>query len=115
MGVIIEHYAGVFPLWLSPVQVKIISVAEAHIPACEKLALKLRQSKLRVEIDDSNETVGNKIRKAANEKVPYTLVVGDKEAASSLVAVRDRGQKETREMELIEFIEEAREKIAKKA
>jgi len=115
MGVIIEHYAGVFPLWLSPVQVKVISVAEAHIPACEKLALKLRQSKLRVEIDDSNETVGNKIRKAANEKAPYTLVVGDKEAASSLVAVRDRGQKETREMELADFIKEALEKIAKKA
>ena len=114
LGVIIEHYAGVFPLWLAPVQIKVISVSEAHIPACEKLALKLRQVNLRVEVDDSNETVGNKIRKAANEKVPYTLVVGDKEAASSKVAVRDRGQKETREMEMADFIKEALDRVAKK-
>ncbi len=106
MGVIIEHYSGVFPVWLSPVQVKIVSVAETHVPACEKLAAEFKQAGIRVEIDDANETVGNKIRKAANEKVPYMLVIGDKEANSPTLAVRDRGAMETRDISKDAFISE---------
>lgn len=111
-GVIIEHYAGAFPVWLSPVQVKLISVSEAHIPACKRLANELQGAGIRVEIDENNETVGNKIRKAANEKVPYMLVIGDKEAEAENLSVRDRGAMETREIGRKEFIAEVKNKIA---
>ncbi len=115
MGIIIEHYAGAFPVWLSPVQVKIVSVAETHIPACQKLAAKFKDAGIRVEVDDANETVGNKIRKAVNEKVPYMLVIGDKEMNSPLLNVRDRGAQETREIATDKFIAEVQEKINKRA
>ncbi len=111
MGVIIEHYSGAFPVWLSPVQVKIISVAENHIPACLKLAADLKKVGIRTEIDDANETVGNKIRKAVNTKVPYMLVIGDKEANSPTLAVRDRGAMETRDISKDDFIAEITDKI----
>lgn len=111
MGVIIEHYSGVFPVWLSPTQVKIVSVAEAHIKASQKLADELRAAGIRVEVDEANETVGNKIRKAVNEKVPYMLVIGDKEMNSELLNVRDRGAQETREIAKDKFISELLEKI----
>lgn len=111
IGLLIEHYAGAFPVWLSPVQVKIVSVAEAHIEACQKLAGELRSAGIRVEIDEANETVGNKIRKAVNEKVPYMLVIGDKEAGSEKLSVRDRGSIETREIAKADFISEIQEKI----
>jgi len=111
LGVIIEHYAGAFPIWLSPVQVKLISVAETHIPACQALYTELTAAGIRVEIDDNNETVGNKIRKAVNEKVPYMLVIGDKEAAATNLAVRDRGVQETREISRLDFITELQDKI----
>jgi threonyl-tRNA synthetase len=111
LGVIIEHYAGAFPVWLSPVQIKIISVATNHIAHSQKLQQELEASGIRVELDDSNETVGNKIRKAVNEKVPYALVIGDKELAGPIVSVRDRGERETRELSKDEFITEVQEKI----
>jgi len=111
MGVIIEHYSGNFPLWLSPTQVKLISVGEAHISACQKLATEFKASGIRVEIDESNETVGNKIRKAVNEKTPHMLVIGDKEMSSPVLNVRDRGQQETREISKDNFIAELLRKI----
>lgn len=111
LGVIIEHYGGTFPVWLSPVQVKIISVGETHREYCQKLAEEFRSQDIRVEVDDNDETVGNKIRKASNEKVPYMLVVGDKEMESGKLAVRDRGSREMREIEKERFISEVREKI----
>lgn len=106
IGLLIEHYAGAFPVWLSPVQVKIVSVAETHIPACQKLAAEFKTAGIRVEIDDANETVGNKIRKAIGEKVPYMLVIGDKEANSLTLAVRDRGAIATRDISKKDFIAE---------
>lgn len=115
MGILIEHYAGAFPVWLSPVQVKLVSVAEAHIPACLKLAAEFKAAGIRVEVDDANETVGNKIRKAVNEKVPYMLVIGDKEMNSPLLNVRDRGAQETREIATDKFIAELQTKINKRA
>jgi len=115
MGVIIEHYAGAFPLWLSPVQVKLISVAEAHLPYAKKLANEFKALNIRVELDDANETVGNKIRKAVNEKVPYMLVIGDKEADSKSLSVRDRGQQETREIDKDKFFKELSDKIRERS
>jgi threonyl-tRNA synthetase len=111
MGVLIEHYAGVFPVWLSPVQVKIISVADAHIATAQELAAELTAAGIRVEVDDASETVGNKIRKAANEKVPYMLVIGDKEMNAPVLNVRDRGAQETREIAKDKFIAEVVNKI----
>jgi len=110
-----EKTAGAFPLWLSPIQVKIISVGENHIGHCRKLAAELEENGIRVEIDDNDETVGNKIRKAAGEKIPYILVVGDKEMKSEKLAVRDRGRKEVREIVKDEFIREIKDKVKRKA
>lgn len=105
LGIIIEHYAGALPLWLSPVQVKILSVGEGHIEHCKKLAIELGEAGIRAEVDDASETVGNKTRKAVNEKIPYILVVGDKEMASENLAIRKRGERELKEMGKKEFVE----------
>ncbi|HET8653430.1 MAG TPA: threonine--tRNA ligase, partial [Gaiellaceae bacterium] len=88
IGILIEHYGGAFPLWLAPVQVRIIPVGEDHRTAARALAEKL--SGFRVEVDDSDETVGKRIRNAEVEKTPYTIVYGDRESEESL-AVRERG------------------------
>lgn len=111
LGVIMEHYSCAFPVWLSPVQIKLVSVSENHISACQKLAEEFGAAGIRVEIDDSNETVGNKIRKATNEKVPYMLVIGDKEAGADILAVRDRGSRDAREISRQDFLAEIQEKI----
>ena len=111
MGILIEHYAGAFPVWLSPVQVKIVSVGATHVEFCKKLADEFKQNDIRVEVDETDETVGNKIRKAVGEKMPYMLVIGDREMASDKLAVRDRGEKITREISKEEFIKEVRNKI----
>ena len=111
LGVLIEHYAGAFPVWLSPAQVKLVAVSEKHIEYCEHLAKEFRDSDIRVEVDSSNETVGNKIRKAVAEKVPYMLVIGDKEAGSENLMVRDRGSDQTRGVGKKEFIDEVKNKI----
>jgi threonyl-tRNA synthetase len=111
IGFLIEHYAGAFPVWLSPVQVKIVSVGSSHVDFSRRLADEFKHVGIRVEVDDSDETVGNKIRKAVAEKVPYMLVIGDREMQSDKLAVRDRGEKTTREISKEEFIREVKEKI----
>ncbi|MFH0840550.1 MAG: threonine--tRNA ligase [bacterium] len=111
MAFLIEQYAGAFPVWLSPVQVKLISVGEGHHKYCQDLAQEFLDQEIRVEVDDSDETVGNKIRKATTEKVPYVLVIGDKEIESKNLNVRDRGGKETREISKKNFFKEVRQKI----
>lgn len=114
IGILIEHFGGAFPVWLSPVQVKIISVGAAHIEYCRKLERELKERDIRVEVDDANETVGNKIRKAAKEKIPYVLVIGDKEMGSDKLAVRDRGSDKVREVSKDKFIEEIKEDVRSK-
>ena len=111
IALLIENYAGAFPLWLSPVQVKILTVNDQHHDYCQQLADKLRHHDIRVEIDESDETVGNKIRKAAAEKIPYVLVVGDKEIASGQLAVRQRGQMELLNIDQDGFLQLLQEKI----
>lgn len=106
IGVLIEHYAGALPAWLSPVQVKIIPVAERHIEYCKKLSDEFIKEEIRVEIDLSGETVGNRIRKVVQEKIPYVLVIGDKEIESNKLNVRDRGSDSIREVNKEEFISE---------
>jgi len=111
LSLLIEHFAGAFPVWLSPVQVKILSVGEAHHDYCQKLAQELRQHQLRVETDTDSDTINYKIRKATGEKVPYVLVIGDKEVESDKLSIRDRGQAKTREVDKKEFIKEIKKEI----
>lgn len=104
MGMIIEHFSGAFPLWLSPVQVKVLCVGESHQAAGQKLVEQFQAVDIRAELDDSDETVGNKTRKAINEKVPYILVMGDKEIESGQVAVRTALDRQIREMDKDKFL-----------
>ncbi len=114
LGILVENFAGAFPLWLSPVQVKIISVGESHIDHCKALAKEFETSGIRTEIDDTNETVGNKIRKSSHEKVPYVLVIGDKEISSPKLSVRVRSEKDLVEIEKDKFIKNIQKKIKDK-
>jgi len=91
IGILVEHYAGAFPFWLAPVQIRILPVGEGHREPAEALAKKLGE--YRVEIDASDETVGKKIRNAEVEKIPYVIVYGDKESDDSL-AIREHGGKQ---------------------
>ncbi|HWP85638.1 MAG TPA: threonine--tRNA ligase, partial [Terriglobia bacterium] len=89
-GVLIEHFAGSFPVWLSPVQAKVLPISEKHLEYARKVADALRQAGVRVELDGRNEKIGLKIREAEMQKVPYMLVVGEKEVASGSVSLRTR-------------------------
>ena len=111
MAFLIEYYYGVFPVWLAPVQVKLLSVGGGHHEFCLDLLKQFREVGIRVEVDLNDETVGNKTRKAVAEKIPYLLVIGDKEMAASNLAVRDRGERVTREISKEDFIAEVLEKI----
>ncbi len=93
-GVLIEHYGGAFPVWMAPVQLQIISVGEKHVDYCQKLKQELLDLDLRPEIDIDNETVAKKIRKAVSQKVPYIVVIGDRELESDQLSLRIRGQEE---------------------
>lgn len=92
IGIIVENYQGAFPMWLSPVQIKILNITERNKKYAEKIFAELKEKGIRVEIDDSNETIGKKIRNAEIEKAPYILVIGDKEEKNHSVAVRERGK-----------------------
>ncbi len=104
LGIIIEHFAGAFPFWLSPVQAAIVPVGLSHLESSRKLALRLQENGIRVEVDESNETVGYKIRKAEKSKVPYMIVIGDKESDLQTIALRARGSKEIKDVKLEECI-----------
>ena len=105
IGILIEHYAGAFPTWLAPAQVKVIPVTEEkHLEYARSVAAALRESHVRVEVEESNETLGYKIRKAQMEKVPYMLIVGDKEMASHTVSIRSRKDGDQGAMPIAVFI-----------
>jgi threonyl-tRNA synthetase len=105
LGVLIEHYAGAFPIWLAPVQAVVIPIAERHHEYARQVLGRLTQANLRAEIDDRNEKMGYKIRAAQTKKIPYMLVVGDKEAQSGEVSVRNRFQGDEGAQSLESFLE----------
>ncbi len=111
---LIEETKGNFPVWLSPVQVKVLPIADAQNEYAEEVAQKLRQIKVRVEVDESNEKIGYKIRKAQLEKVPYMLVVGAKEVEVNAVAVRSRKSGDMGQMQVDEFINKIQDEIKSK-
>lgn len=115
IGVITEHFAGAFPTWLSPVQVKVLPITDRTHEYSVQVMEKLTAMGLRCELDDRSEKIGYKIREAQLEKIPYMLVLGDKEAESSQVAVRSRKTGETQVMNLEEFMEKIGEEVKTRA
>jgi threonyl-tRNA synthetase len=113
-GILVEHYAGAFPVWLSPVQVVVIPIVDRHVAYAESVADQLRVAGLRVEIDDSSDRMGAKIRNAQMEKVPYMLIVGDREIEAEQVNLRLRNEQVLGAMPIDTFIELAREAVASK-
>ncbi len=114
-GVLIEHYGGAFPVWLSPVQATLIPIADRHVPYCEQVAEQLRAAGLRVEVDGSSDRMRNKIRKAQEQKVPYMLIVGDREVESGQVSIRLRSGEDLKGHPVEEFIDMANKAIKEKA
>ncbi|HEV7486920.1 MAG TPA: threonine--tRNA ligase [Thermoanaerobaculia bacterium] len=112
IGIIIEHFAGAFPLWLAPVQASVLPLSEKFLDYGRETAAKIRAAGLRVEADESNEKLGAKIRDAQLKKIPYMLVVGEKEVAAGTVSVRKRTGGEQLTMSIDEFVAEARRVIA---
>ncbi|HOW58957.1 MAG TPA: threonine--tRNA ligase [Candidatus Omnitrophota bacterium] len=114
IGILIEHYAGAFPLWLSPVHVRVATIAERHIPFAEKLIETLKHAGLRVDQDLKTEKIGHKVREAELEKVPYLFVIGDKEMETGRVAVRMRGRKDLGVQDPDTMIQRIKQEIAQR-
>ncbi len=114
-GILTEHYAGAFPTWLNPKQAAIVPIADRHLEACEALFKKMKDKGIRVELDDRSESMNHKIRDCLqNKKIPYVLVVGDKEIADNTVAVRARGRGPIGTFNFDEFVQKLEDEIASK-
>lgn len=114
-GILIEHFAGAFPVWLAPIQVQLIPVSHVHLEYCLKLQSQLKQLGIRVKLDESNEKLGYKIRATQLQKVPYMLVVGDKEVERNTVSVREYGHKQSKSVDHDIFIKTLLEQIKERS
>ena len=110
IGIITEHYAGKFPVWLSPVQAKVMNVAESNLDYAKDVYNALKNEGIRVELDDRNEKISYKIREGASQRLPYMVIIGDKEKENGEVTLRMRGN-EQKTMKLAEFIEKIKREI----
>ncbi|MBQ1838671.1 MAG: threonine--tRNA ligase, partial [Ruminococcus sp.] len=115
LALLIEKYAGAFPLWLAPTQVKLLAVADRHLDYLYEIKKQLEQAGLRAEVDDRSEKIGYKIRQAQLEKVPYMIIIGDKDIEANTVSVRHRKDGDLGAMKLEAFLALAQEEIASKA
>lgn len=115
LGILIEHFGGAFPIWLAPQQVQVIAVADAHQDYAKQVVKALQHEQIRVQLDDRQEKLGKKIREAQLHKIPYILVIGDREAAHQNVSVRRHGQQATVEYSISQLIEEMTEAIKLKS
>jgi threonyl-tRNA synthetase len=115
IALLIEHYAGAFPLWLAPLQVVVLPIADRHLDYARAVGRQLEAAGLRVEVDERQEKIGYKIRGAQLQKVPYMLVVGDREAAESTVSVRHRADGDLGSQRIEEFAEAALLEIREKS
>ena len=111
IGIITEHFAGKFPVWLAPVQVKVLPISDNQLEYARKVAVELDAKGIRVEIDDRQEKIGYKIREAQLSKVPYMLILGEKEVEAGAVGVRARAQGDIGAMKLEEFISKIKVEI----
>ena len=114
IGILIEHFAGAFPAWLAPVQVKILPITDRHMEYAKKVAKEMWNQDIRVAVDERNEKIGYKIREAQMQKIPYVLVVGDKEMENGTVAVRKRGEGDLGPQATDVFTKQLLEEIAAK-
>lgn len=115
IGILIEHYAGAFPLWLSPIQIKVLPIGEGQYEYAQHVHQTLKEHGIRAELDDSNETLGKKIRNWKLEKVPYALVIGDKEVESQKLKVESRDSEKSESLALEKLLEKLQKEIANKA
>jgi threonyl-tRNA synthetase len=111
IAILIEHYAGAFPLWLAPLQVIVLPIADRHVDYTRSVVAILEAAGLRAEVDDRQEKIGFKIREAQLQKIPYMLVAGDREAADGTVAVRSRVSGDLGSQPLSSFIEQAQREV----
>jgi threonyl-tRNA synthetase len=111
---LIEHYAGAFPLWLAPIQAVVLPIADRHAAYAAGVRARLVEAGLRAQVDERQEKIGYKIREAQLQKIPYMLVVGDREAAESAVAVRSRTGGDLGSQPLEAFVASAREEVETK-
>jgi len=111
LGVLIEHYSGAFPLWISPVQAVIMTITDRHQPYAVQISETLKREGLRIEEDFRNEKIGFKIREARNQKTPYMIIIGDKEMGGGTLSVRKRGDQTTSEFTLEEFLSRFRQEV----
>jgi len=114
IGILIEHYAGEFPVWLTPVQAIALPIADRHAEAAGKVVAELREAGLRAELDDRTESVGRKIREAELRKIPFMLVVGDREAEEGTVAVRRHGTGDEGSVPVAEFVARLRDQASER-
>ena len=115
IGILTEHFAGKFPLWLAPVQVKLLTVAEAFSDYAKEIAAKCEEAGLRVELDLRNEKIGYKLREARSERVSYICVIGEREAEAGSLSVRSTKVGDLGEMAADEFVAKLVEEIKTKA
>jgi threonyl-tRNA synthetase len=113
-GILLEHYAGAYPLWLAPVQAVVMAITDRQIAYAREVTAKLSEAGIRVHLDDRSEKVNLKIRDAQMQKVPYMLVVGEREAASGQVSVRHRKKGDLGAQPLDDFVKKAQIEIAGK-
>ena len=114
IGILIEHFAGAFPLWLAPVQAVVLPISERQLAYAKEVGQKLKNAGLRVNVDERSEKIGYKIREAQLKKVPYMLVVGDKETEAQTVSVRERSGADKGAMPVVQFIEKALDEVCRR-
>ena len=114
VGTLIEHYGGAFPVWLSPVQVKILTIGENNIPYAKEMQSLLKVEQIRVELDIRDEKIGLKIRESELDKIPYMLIIGDREVKDKTVSVRKHGNRDCTGMNVKQFMDRISKQIETK-
>jgi threonyl-tRNA synthetase len=114
IGFLLEHYAGKFPVWLAPLQVKILPISDKFMPYAETVLAEFKKAGVRVEIDDRNEKIGKKIRDTEIMKVPYMLVIGEKEVAENKLSVRRQGKGDMGMLDKFAFLAQVVDEIAQR-
>lgn len=113
--IMLEHFGGALPTWISPVQIKIIPITDNQLEYAKKIESELKDNNIRVEIDDKSETMQNKIRTATGEKIPYLIIVGGREADNNTISVRQRDGQDLGAMQLADFMSQIKDQITNKA
>lgn len=114
LGILLEHYAGALPLWLSPVQVRVMTIGERFLEYARKVERRFKDEDIRVEVDDRNESIAKKVRDAQVEKIPYMVIIGESEVKKGSISVRARSGEDRRDLNLEEFLEKLKEEIGNK-